>query len=552
MLQSLSIKNVVLIDQLVIEFQSGLCVLTGETGAGKSVLLDALGLALGVRAESGLVRKGEDSASVTAAFILDKHHASYDSLRSSDIEIEDDVLLLRRVVYKSGKSRAFINDQPVSVGLLRNIGDTLIEIHGQFETQGLLNPATHRAMLDEYAKTDRTDLKYSWDYWKREELVLEEMRRKSARAHEEEEYLRFSLEDLERLVPKYGEELELSNSRERLKHRETVLEGLNAALSFLNTDRDPVQQAWAELDRISVKAGEALNGAIDAISSASSDIAEAAGLIQDAISDLSEQDYNNLEEIDDRLYALRMQARKHMCTVDELPQKLEELSENLALINNSDESLAKQNDICNSARSDYIRIADTIREQRLSVAKELNRLVAGELAPLKMEKAKFITDISPLDEVEWGCHGTDRVQFLVSTNPGREPGSIHKIASGGEMSRFMLALKVIIAQEGSTHSFIFDEVDTGIGGATADAVGERLARLAMLKQVLVVTHAPQVAARANHHWIVTKSGDEDVITTISPLSSRTEKCEEIARMLAGANITDEARAAANKLLDAVQ
>ncbi len=550
MLQSLSIKNIVLIDQLVIEFQTGLCVLTGETGAGKSVLLDSLGLALGVRAESALVRKGADSGSVTAAFHLQDDHRAYEVLKDADITIEDDVLLLRRVVYNSGKSRAFINDQPVSVGLLKTVGDTLVEIHGQFETQGLLNPSTHRAMLDEYAKIDGVELRSIWQEWKSEELAYAEMQKTSHRAHEEEEYLRFSLEDLEQLDPKSGEENELSEIRERLKHRESVLEGLNAALSFLNAEHDPVQQAWAEIDRISMKAGDSLNEASEALSRASSDISEAAAQIQNVIAELSEQDYNNLEEIDDRLYALRMQARKHMCSVDELAQKRIDLNAQLALINNSDEALNAQKQKCERARTAYIHEAEKVRQTRQSVAKHLNHLGADGLAPLKMEKAKFITYVSPLDEVEWGVSGMDRVQFLVSTNPGREPGPIHKIASGGEMSRFMLALKVIIAQEGSTHSFIFDEVDTGIGGATADAVGERLARLSSSKQVLVVTHAPQVAARANHHWIVKKSGDDDVVTTITPLKDRTERCEEIARMLAGADITDEARAAANRLLGA--
>ncbi|MGH1403657.1 MAG: DNA repair protein RecN [Alphaproteobacteria bacterium] len=548
MLSSLSIKNVVLIDHLLIEFQSGLCVLTGETGAGKSVLLDALGLALGVRAESGLVRKDAESASVTACFSLSNNHPAHSVLKRADIETEDDMLFLRRVVYTSGKSRAFINDQPVSIGLLKTVGDALVEIHGQFETQGLLNPQTHRAMLDEYAGID-VSIRNKWDVWKAEELTLDDLRTMSVRACEEEGYLRASVEDLRALDPKVGEEEELSQSREALKHREYVLEGLITASAYLNGESDPVQRAWAQLDTVVAKVNDAtVLQAVEALSRASSEMEEASALIQSSLSKLQDTD-SNLEEIDERLYDLRMKARKHQCLVDELPQKCEELEHQLSMISDAGDSLMKQEKVCEQVRQNYIDAAMLVRKKRIGTAKKLNTLVAQELPPLKMEKARFVTQISDLDEVEWGPYGMDRVQFLVSTNPGREAGPIHKIASGGEMSRFMLALKVIIAQEGSTHSFIFDEVDTGIGGATADAVGERLSRLAASKQVLVVTHAPQVAARANHHWIVQKTGDNDVKTEILPLESRQDRCEEIARMLAGADITDEARAAADKLLN---
>ncbi len=547
MLMSLSIKNVVLIDQLVIEFKHGLCALTGETGAGKSILLDSLGLALGVRAESGLVRNGTDSASVTASFQISEDHEAYRTLEEADITVDDDMLLMRRIVYNSGKSRAFINDQPVSVGLLKRVGDSLVEIHGQFETQGLLNPQTHRSMLDEYAQI-KGSLAAFWDGWKDNEQALDDLYKMSERAHREEEYLRISLEDLDKLSPEQGEEDSLSTLRERLRHRESVLEGLNAAGVILGNEHDPVQQAWAVLDKIADKCGDEIEGAISALSRASSEIAEADAVIQRISTDLQDKD-DNLEEIDDRLYALRMQARKHQCSVDELPELREEISKQLNMIEHADDVLREQKDKCAVARRAYVEQAEKLSKKRHSVAVKLNKLVQKELIPLKLEKARFVTQIEPLDEVEWNMHGMDRVRFLVSTNPGREPGPIHKIASGGEMSRFMLALKVVIAQVGSTHSFIFDEVDTGIGGATADAVGERLARLADSKQVLVVTHAPQVAARADNHWIVKKSGKGEVTTDIIPLTSRKQRCEEIARMLAGADITAEARAAADKLLD---
>ena len=548
MLMELNIDNVVLIDRLTIAFKHGLCVLTGETGAGKSVLLDSLGLALGVRAESGLVRKGSDSARVTASFQISDNHHAYQLLKDAEIEIEDDVLLLRRVVHRSGKSRAFINDQPVSIGLLKQVGDTLVEIHGQFETQGLLNPATHRDMLDEYADVNLCVLSNAWNDWKDKELQLDELMRQTGRASEEQEYLRTSLDDLNTLNPQIGEEDELSAMRERLKNRDRVLEALSLANSYLNAEQDPVQKAWAELDKISEAGGQAVEEAMEALSRASSEIAEADSAIQSALTDIQEGEYN-LEEIDDRLYALRMQARKHHCVPDELPTVIEKIEQQLSIIEDSGEGVEKLKAACQKAKAEYVKQAQEISNKRKSVAETLGGLVKKELAPLKLEKANFVTQVDPLDEIDWGAKGIDRVRFLVSTNPGREPGPIHKIASGGEMSRFMLALKVIIAQAGSTHSFIFDEVDTGIGGATADAVGERLARLADSKQVLVVTHAPQVAARANNHWIVSKSGDQDVKTDITPLSTREERCEEIARMLAGADITTEARAAANKLLD---
>ncbi len=546
MLLSLNIKNVVLIDQLTIVFKQGLCALTGETGAGKSILLDSLGLALGMRGQSGLIRRGEDQASVTAIFQMPKTHAAYKILSKSDIEIDDDLLLMRRVLYPSGKSRAYINDQPVSIALLKQVGDSLVEIHGQFETQGLLNPSTHRAMLDEYANING-DLSSIWHEWKAQEIELYNLQELSRRAHDDEEYLRASLDDLSGLSPNQGEEEELSSLRSRLKYRENMLEALSIASEVLGAENDPVQKAWAELDKISDKVGDDLEPAISALSRASSEIAEASALINDLSVTLQESDAN-LEEIDDRLYALRLQARKHDCTVDELPNILEQLSRQLSMIENSDEELLKQSQICEQLRSKYIEKSAKISDKRKSTAQKLDRLVQKELAPLKLEKARFVTNIETLDEVDWGEHGTDRVRFLISTNQGSELGAINKIASGGELARFILALKVIIASSGSTHSFIFDEVDTGLGGATADAVGERLARLANEKQVLVVTHSPQVAARASNHWIVSKSGRKQVKTDIILLETREARREEIARMLAGADITLEARAAADKLL----
>lgn len=545
MLATLRIQNVVLIDQLNIEFRQGLCALTGETGAGKSILLDSLGLALGARSESGLVRKGADQAQVTAEFHLPKNHASATILKEAGVESEE-TLIVRRIVGTDGRSRAFINDQPVSVGLLKQIGDTLVEIHGQFETQGLLNPSTHREILDEYAGL-KSGTATAWDTWKTAENELIRLKEEAEKARTEEEYLRSSVADLDALSPQAGEEKHLSELRERLMHREKVLEGLNAAYHILSGEDDPVRKALAALDRIAANAGEAAAQAIAALERANTEVAEAILLIEALSADLSESEHS-LETIDDRLHELRAQARKHQCNVDDLGAMRETLAKRLTLIEHTDDVLAAKAKEVDQARKKYEEQAQQASEIREKYAKKLDSLALRELPPLKMDKAKFKTAIEKLPEAEWGPQGWDRVRFLIATNPGAELGPLNKIASGGEMARFMLALKVVMADVGA-QSLIFDEVDTGIGGAVADAVGERLFKLARNRQVMVVTHAPQVAARADHHYIVRKEGTKEIKTGVLHLDKDTARREEIARMLAGAKITDEARKAAQKLLE---
>lgn len=548
MLTSLSIQNVVLIDQLNIEFRAGLCALTGETGAGKSILLDSLGLALGARSESALVRKGTNQAQVSAAFDISPAHPARSFLKQAEITVDDsEDIILRRTVGADGRSKAFINDQPVSVGLLKQTGETLIEIHGQFDTQGLLNPATHRQMLDEYAglKTDVTD---AWDEWKERQQALEDLKNNSAASRAEEEFLRTSLEDLDALEPKTGEEAELASLRERLMHREQVLEALNTAYQALIGEDDPVRKAWGALDRVADKIGPSAEAAVSALDRASSEIQEALSEIQSLSADLQNSEHD-LQSIDDRLFELRAQARKHNCEVDDLPAKREELAVKLNAIEHADNLLEEAVKKTEQAKAAYVAEAEKAHGTRQKAAEKLDKLVAKELPPLKLEKARFVTQIKKMEEGEWGAHGFDRVRFLVATNPGSEPGPLNKIASGGEMSRFMLALKVVMAEVGTAQSLIFDEVDAGIGGSTADAVGERLAKLAADKQIMVVTHAPQVAARASHHWIVVKDGQDDVRTSVVALEPGQSRREEIARMLAGATITEEARAAADKLLE---
>ncbi len=548
MLSSLSIQNVVLIDQLNIEFSRGLCALTGETGAGKSILLDSLGLALGARSDSGLVRKGALEAQVTALFNVERSHAAYKILQEAGFTgDEGDVpLILRRTVNKDGRSKAFINDQPVSAGLLKQVGAELLEIHGQFETQGLLDVSTHRRILDDYAGLD-SKVQNFYALWQALEAELVELKEACEAARADEEFLRQAIEDLDGLNPNSGEEKELADLRERLMSKEQVLSALNEAYQMLNGESDPVRSAWGALDRVAEKMGAQGGQIIESLERASNEVEEAMSLIQTVSTDLQESEHS-LETIDDRLFALRAQARKHGVGVDELAELRENLANRLSTIEHGDGMLAKKMKEVEEAKARYIKEAKHVHECRKDSAEKLDRLIAEELPPLKLDKARFVTSVEILDEAQWGGHGMDKVQFLVATNPGAVPGALGKIASGGELSRFMLALKVVMAEIGAAGCLVFDEVDAGVGGSTADAVGERLARLAEVKQILVVTHSPQVAARAAHHYIVHKDGAQELKTNIVHLKTRSDRSEEIARMLAGATITDEARAAANKLL----
>ncbi|MGB4057611.1 MAG: DNA repair protein RecN [Alphaproteobacteria bacterium] len=560
MLVSLDIQNVVLIDRLTIEFRGGLCALTGETGAGKSILLDSLGLALGGRSDAGLVRKGAAQAQVTAEFTVPARHSSINILHNANLGGEagaqseyagngsDATIILRRLVGVDGRSRAFINDMPVSIGLLKQVGETLVEIHGQFESQGLLNPSTHGEMLDLYAGLDIQGTRGAWENWKSAEAELERLKSGAAQSRAEESYLRQAVEDLDALSPQEGEEKELSGLRERLKHREQVLEALNAAYHFLNAEDDPVRKAAGVLARVAGKMAGGAEKALAALDRADAEVQEAIALIQSLSADLQEGGLD-LESIDDRLHELRAQARKHGCAADELPRVRDELAARLNLIEHEGEALEAQMRAVDKARANYIAKAEKDSAQRHVAAMKLDKLVAKELAPLKLDKARFVTHIERMAEKDWGPGGIDRVRFLVATNPGAEAGPMNKIASGGEMARFMLALKVVMAEVGAAETLIFDEVDTGIGGAVADAVGERLARLAGKRQVLVVTHAPQVAARAGTHYIVKKDGVKDLKTSVMLLPDKKARREEIARMLSGAVISEEARAAAARLME---
>ena len=543
MLVSLDIKNVVLIEQLAIDFKGGFCALTGETGAGKSILLDSLGLALGGRSDAGLVRNGAEQAAVTAEFSVAGNHPVLAVLQKADIETEGGSVILRRMVGADGRSRAFINDRAVSVGLLKETGEKLVEIHGQFETQGLLDPGTHRALLDDYAGVNAKEIVTAWDAWKSALDDLNDARAAMEKARAEEAYLRQAVEDLDELSPEAGEEEKLASLRERLMRRGQVIDSLNTADAGLAESETALNTAFRALER----AGGAGN-ILEMIDRATAELKEAQAAVQTMSTEFDESEHSQ-QEIDDRLFALRAMARRHMCAADDLPVKRDELARQLSLIEKQDDILSGLIKVADAKKAHYVAHCMKVSQVRAKAAEKLDKLVAKELPPLKLEKAKFMTQVAPLPEASWGPGGTDAVSFLVATNPGSAPGPLHKIASGGEMARFMLALKVVLAEQaGGADSLVFDEVDSGIGGATADAVGERLARLAKKRQILVVTHSPQVAARAASHFIVFKDGKKDVTTKIVSLHDMAQRREEIARMLAGAEITKEARAAADKLL----
>jgi len=553
MLVRLSIRDVVLIERLDLTFESGLGVLTGETGAGKSILLDSLGLALGERADSGLVRAGAAQLAVTAQFELAPDHPAHALLDEQGFDAED-VLILRRVVSKDGRSRAFINDQPASVGLLRRIGDTLVEVHGQFDNHGLLNPATHRGVLDAYAAagTALAACRTAYAAWKRAAEARAAAEADLRAAREEEETLRHAEEELAALDPRPGEEAELAERRTVLMNGEKLAEGLSAALQALEHDgvgiEAMIHTAQRHLGRIAEMADSTVAPVIEALDRAAVEAAEAYNLLDRTAGEI-DLDPQHLEEVEERLFALRGLARKHGCTVDELPEVLDTLRRRLAALDDGGADLMRLAKEEQAARGAYLEAARALSKARRAAAADLDAAVARELGPLKLDKARFVTRIEDLDEDHWGADGLDRVAFEVATNPGAAPGPIHKIASGGELARFMLALKVVLARTSPIPTLIFDEVDAGIGGATAAAVGERLGRLAGdVAQVLVVTHSPQVAAKGDHHLRVAKAETDGVVTTtVVPLSDA-ERREEVARMLAGETITDQARAAAASLM----
>jgi DNA repair protein RecN (Recombination protein N) len=551
MLLGLAIRDIVLIDRLDLAFAPGLTVLTGETGAGKSILLDSMGLALGARADSGLLRPGAAQASVTAEFDLPAGHPVRLLLAEQGLAIEDN-LLLRRQLGSDGRSRAFVNDQPVGVGLLRQIGDGLIEIVGQFEQHGLLDPATHAPMLDAHGGHDTPAVSSAWQGWQAARDARTAAEAEIAAAKRDEAFLRHAAEELAALDPQPGEEDDLARQRSLMLHRSKLVEAIETALGELAGERGGeslLNQARRRLDRIADKAEGRLDPAVGALDRAQAELADAAEQLNRLARDF-DADPRRLERIEDRLFALRDLARKHHVAVDALAALAERVEAQLAKLDDRTGALAKLTQAEAAQRQAYIALAEQLSVARRKTAARLDKAVMAELPPLKLDKARFVTRIEALPESQWGPSGRDRVTFEVATNPGSTPGPIGRIASGGELARFLLALKVVLAAEGSASTLVFDEVDSGIGGATAAAVGERLARLARSRQLLVVTHSPQVAAQAQQHWRVEKSaGKAGSLTRAVELDPATRR-EEIARMLSGATVSDEARAAADRLIAA--
>ncbi|CAA7616331.1 DNA repair protein RecN [Candidatus Terasakiella magnetica] len=554
MLVSLSIRDVVLIERLDLSFDAGLSVFTGETGAGKSILLDSLGLALGARAESGLVRHGAAQASVTAAFDPPARHPARTLLAEQDLAAEEGAqVVLRRVLTADGRSRAYVNDQPISVGLLRRIGDELVEIHGQFESHGLLDASTHLGVLDAFGGLGglKTAAAETWGFWSSARKARIEAEASLSKARAEEEVLRQTYDDLSELAPKPGEEAELAQVRAVMMHGEKLLEAMNAAQTALSQRGDveaSLRSAQRSLERVAERAEGRLEPVIAALDRAAAEAAEAVGLLERASAEI-DLDPRHLEKVEERLFRLRANARKHGISVDDLVALKDRLAHQLAQLEGGGGDLARLARAEQTARTAYIAAARALSKARCDAAAALDRAVAAELPPLKLEKARFQTRVAAQDEANWGTDGLDAVGFEVATNPGSPPGPLGKIASGGELSRFMLALKVVLARISATPSIVFDEVDSGIGGAVAAAVGERLARLAGDDlQVLVVTHSPQVAARGRHHYRVAKRQQgEAVFTGVEPLPPEARQ-EEIARMLSGETVTAEARAAAAALM----
>ena len=551
MLTTLNVRNIVLIEHLDLEFSGGLSVLTGETGAGKSILLDALGLSIGARAEAGMVRAQEQRASVTATFDVNKSHPARAFLGENDIADEDEIIL-RRTLSADGRSRAYINDQPVSVGLMRQLGEQLLEVHGQFDDRGLMDRRTHRAALDEFGRlgglADETRTAFSM--WQMKERALADAMASSERKADETAELQRAIEELSTLAVVSGEERELAAKRTLLMNAAQLIDAVDGAMTELDgtdTVSGHLRNAARLLERVAASAAGRLDGALGAVQRAHVEVEEALHELQLAAADFECGD-EDLSSIEDRLFGIRDAARKFGVEVDELPNCLSGLEARLAEIADGGSSISALRDGAQTSRAEYVRKAEALNKGRLEAAARLDTAVIKELPPLKLERALFETQVVALSEENWGADGIDRVEFMVATNPGAAPGPLGKIASGGELSRFMLALKIALVGVGTAGTLIFDEVDSGVGGATADAVGERLERLGAEKQILVVTHSPQVAARGDDHLKVEKQSEAEMAATLVSRLQDEDRREEVARMLSGQAITDEARGAADRLM----
>jgi DNA repair protein RecN (Recombination protein N) len=548
MLRSLSIRNIVLIDALDLDFRRGLNVLTGETGAGKSILLDALGLALGQRARGEMLRAGAAQGAVTAVFDLPAAHPARALLQEAGLDADEDELILRRVIAADGRTRAFVNDQRAGVEVLRALCGLMVEVHGQHDDRGLLDPSGHRALLDAFAgvQAPREAVRAAWRARTEAEARLNEARAAADTAAQEEDFLRHAVAELDAFAPEPGEDERLDSTRRLMQAAERLGGELTRAAEALGSEgaEGAMADALRRLDRAAPEAEGRLDATLAALDRAMAELGEAQAGLAAALEEMT-VDSMALERTEERLFALRALARKHHVAPDALPDLAERLAARLAAIEGNTAHLAALEQAVTAAQQRYETAAASLSSLRQAAARRLDAAMAAELPPLKMERAQFATAITP-DRP--GPDGTDAVAFTVATNPGAPAGPVGRIASGGELSRFLLALKVCLAGNGESLTMIFDEIDRGVGGATADAVGRRLAALAKTAQVLVVTHSPQVAARGAHHWRIAKAVENgQTLTRVTPLTSG-ERRHEIARMLAGETITDAAQSAADALL----
>jgi len=554
MLARLSIRDIVLIDKLDIDFNGGLSVLTGETGAGKSILLDAFSLALGARGDASLVRQGADQGQVTAMFDLPSRHPARSLLDSVEIA-PDEALILRRVQFADGRTRAFVNEQPVGVQALQALGATLVEIHGQHDARALVDAGTHRRLLDAYGRLEAQadEVERLWEARRGAEAAVATHRAEAERALREADWLRHAADELGRLAPEPGEETALAERRALMMQSEKVAGDLNEALDAVAGSSAPgpaLAAAMRRLDRRSTQVPTLVEPVVKALDVAFAAIDEARATIEAALRQ-ADHDPRELERIEERLFALRAAGRKYNAPVDQLSALAQKYAEDLALIDAGAERLLVLEREAREAEKRFVEAATKLSAARRKAAERLDKAVNGELKPLRLERARFSTNIAG-DASSAGPNGFDRVEFWVQTNPGTRPGPMMKVASGGELARFLLALKVVLADRGSAPTLVFDEIDTGVGGAVADAIGVRLARLGNRAQTIAVTHAPQVAARAGQHYLIAKDAldrGRRVATRVTALPDPHRR-EEIARMLAGAEITEEARAAADKLMRA--
>lgn len=551
MLQRLSIRHVVLIASCDIEFEEGLCVLTGETGAGKSILLDALGLVLGGRGDAKLIRSGETSASVTAEFDVSGNQDVAAMLEELGLE-EAEHLIIRRTLTGDGKTRCLVNDATVSVSGLRRLGELLVEIHGQHDQRGLLDPHSHLLVLDAYGKLETRRAKTTAAYrrWKEARDALYALQADIERAGKEQDYLQHIRRELAELQPQAGEEEQLTSQRTLMMQGEKFASTIADTLAELNT-AVPVETALRTAQRIlmrsNLQGAEQFAPTVEALERAQLEVQEVTSQLE-RLRETALYDPAKLEQIEERLFALKAAARKHQVSIAELPALLAEVEGKLDIAEGAQAEMKTVEQRVSVTRTAYMVEARALAEARGKAAQKLQSALVKELSPLKMQRTRFRVVQEELPESQWGSSGTDSVRFEAATNLGQDYAALHKIASGGELSRFMLAMKVVLSQAGSMPTFIFDEVDTGTGGAVADAIGARLSLLADKAQVIVVTHAPQVAARGNHHLFIEKKEKAgQTFTKVTELSVEQRK-EELARMLAGAQVTEEARNAASKLM----